>query len=199
MMGMKLRRILPLTSLVLVASLAFAGCTPSPSDDGSEPSVSSPAASPFVPGDVVDAATAEELDSGAMPGLRAYGMQDGTFVVVSESEMLPAEVLADMEARVQSVPVATAETAADVDGKLGDFVFSARKQTGKKVVVLTYSWYPMGIEANAPTVAKWTHIGEADGVPNPGDDIEEHSREEYRAILEAAQAKDPDIVIIEHG
>lgn len=43
------------------------------------------------------------------------------------------------------------------------------------------------------------HIGDVEGVVDPMTDVTIRSREEYRAMLEAAQANDPDIVIIEHG
>lgn len=192
---MNLRKFVPLTGLVLAASLALAGCAPSDSPTG--PSISVPAT--YAPGDTVDAAAAEALNSGSQAGLRAYGLQDGSYLVVSETEALPETVIADMQSRVAAVPTATAETSDEVDAQLGDFVFTAREQTGKDVVVLTYSWYPIGVDAGAPTQERWVHIGDVEGVVDPMGDVTIRNREEYRAMLEAAQANDPDIVIIEHG
>lgn len=196
---MNLRKFVPLTGLVLAASLALAGCAPSDSPEPEEtgPSISVPAT--YAPGDTVDATAAEALNNGSQAGLRAYGLRDGSYLVISETEALPEAVVADMQARVAAVPTATAENSGDVDAQLGDFVFTARKQTGKDVVVLTYSWYPIGVDANAPTQERWVHIGDVEGVVDPMTDVTIRSREEYRAMLEAAQANDPDIVIIEHG
>lgn len=196
---MNLRKFVPLTGLVLAASMALAGCAPSDSPEPEEtgPSISVPAT--YAPGDTVDATAAEALNNGSQAGLRAYGLRDGSYLVISETEALPEAVVADMQARVAAVPTATAENSGDVDAQLGDFVFTARKQTGKDVVVLTYSWYPIGVDANAPTQERWVHIGDVEGVVDPMTDVTIRSREEYRAMLEAAQANDPDIVIIEHG
>jgi hypothetical protein len=127
-------------------------------------------------------------------------MQDGTFLVVSETEPLPEAVLADMEARVAAVPLATdTASSAEVDAQLSGFVFDAREQTGKDIVVLTYSWYPIGVDVDAPTQERWVHMGDVEGVTDPMGDITIRTREEYRAMLDAAQANDPNIVIIEHG
>lgn len=196
---MNLRKFVPLTGLALAASLALAGCAPSDSPEPEEtgPSISVPAT--YAPGDTVDAAAADALNSGSQPGVRAYGLQDGSYLVISETEALPETVVADMRSRVAAVPTATAETSGEVDAQLGDFVFTAREQTGKDVVVLTYSWYPIGVDAGAPTQERWVHIGDVEGVVDPMADVTIRNREEYRAMLEAAQANDPDIVIIEHG
>ncbi len=199
---MNLRKFVPLTGLVLAASLALAGCAPSdlpePEETGSG-TISAPSQADYVVGSTVDAATADTLNSGSVEGLRAYGMQDGTFLVISETDPLPDSVLADMQARVTAVPAATESTSGEVDAQLGDFVFTAREQTGKQVVVLTYSWYPVTVDAGSPVRDRWVHIGDVDGVTDPMGDTTVRPLDEYRSMLEAAQATNPNIVIIQHG
>lgn len=196
---MNLRKFVPLTGLILAASLMLAGCSPSgsPRPGETEPPVS--AAVTYSPGNTVDAATADALNSGSQPGVRAYGLQDGSFLVISDADSLPTTVISDMQARVDAVPVASSGNSEEVDTQLGDFVYTARQQTGKDVVVLTQSWYPVNATAGAPTKLRWVHIGDVVGVVSPSQDPTSRTREEYRAMLDAAEASDPSVVIFEHG
>ena len=93
-------------------------------------------AAAVVTGDIVDAAQVDVLlKAGA--GQRAYPMSDGTFVVVTKTEPLPANVQADMEAKSAAVVAANGDVTVDRDAHLSALYASAGSigaSTGKRVI-----------------------------------------------------------------
>jgi hypothetical protein len=97
----------------------------------------SPAAATASTGDIVDAAQADVLLK-AGQGQRAYPMSDGTFVVVTKTEPLPANVQADMNAKTSLVvAAANSDTSASMNEST-DALFADAGQaaagTGKRII-----------------------------------------------------------------
>ena len=85
-------------SLVFVLAAGLTGCAATSLGSSLIPDAASAAASATPKtGDVVDAAQAKVILK-AGKGQRAYPMADGTFVVVTKTEPLPADVQADADA-----------------------------------------------------------------------------------------------------
>lgn len=155
---MKLRRFVLIPAVVLAGGLALSGCSPDAS--APSPSVSESQQNMDVrAGDRVTADVAERLNA-AEGTLRAYGMMDGTFVVVDSSVPLPGAVRIDMESRLAEIPLVTGpENSQAVADALGDFVFRANAETGRTVVVVTKLWAEVGDDASVPRTERWVNIG----------------------------------------
>lgn len=87
-------------------------------------------------GDVVDAVQAKVILK-AGEGQRAYPMADGTFVVVTKTEALPANVQADMEAKTSAVVAANRDISENLNAANGALFADAGKSaagTGKRII-----------------------------------------------------------------
>ncbi|TFC45925.1 hypothetical protein [Cryobacterium shii] len=118
------------------------------------------AAAAAVTGDIVDAAQADVLlKAGA--GQRAYPMADGTFVVVTKTEPLPAAVQADMNAKTSDVVAANRDISENMNAGTAALLSDAGKSaagTGKRIIsVWGLFGYP---DMDAETkVSYWTING----------------------------------------
>ena len=95
-----------------------------------------PAAAATKTGDVVDAAQAKVILK-AGEGQRGYPMADGTFVVVTKTEPLPANVQADMEAKSSAAVAVNGDVTVDRNAHLSALYASAGSigaGTGKRVI-----------------------------------------------------------------
>ena len=100
-------------------------------------------AAAVVTGDIVDAAQVDVLlKAGA--GQRAYPMSDGTFVVVTKTEPLPANVQADMDAKTAATLAPFYDFLADevgAEAALDSAQGFIAKTTGKRVII---AWKTIG-------------------------------------------------------
>lgn len=114
-------------------------------------------------GDVVDAVQAKVILK-ARQGQRAYPMADGTFVVVTKTEPLPANVQADANAKAVAVVAAYPDGTVDSDAAieamqsaLGSFTAG----TGKRVIIIwSIFGYPDGMSETKSSF--WTVSGGSD-------------------------------------
>jgi hypothetical protein len=162
-------------ALVLAASLTagLTGCASGSSALGAlvpTAAAEAPAVTPnaaatgAATGDIVDAAQADVLlKAGA--GQRAYPMADGTFVVVSKTEPLPANVQAEIQtitaAKVATVPDITDDTSGAL-AVLGQAQGYVSKNTGKRTLIV---WKALGLwtdEAESATT-EWIVSGALQG------------------------------------
>jgi len=127
-------------SVVLLLAAGLTGCAAISSGGSLIPDVTSAAASATPKtGDVVDAAQAKVILK-AGKGQHAYPMADGTFVVVTKTEPLPADVQADADAVAtktnapfQNINESNIEAGNDAFYKSLDDVIAA---TGKRVILI---------------------------------------------------------------
>lgn len=162
---MKLPKLMAFAGLAVASVLTLSACV---SDVRIIPSPTPTAAVEYSIGQEVSPSVAEELD--AANGLfLAFEMSDGRFVVVDRSAALPEVVLADMQARVDAVPVATTVEESDETKRLlGDFVDAMEIETGKRVFVVSNVYQEVLGEGGALPVKRWTYIGKG-GVFQPYD------------------------------
>lgn len=196
---MQLRKSVLFTAIALTGVLALSGCAPEAVNPTATPPVYEiPPVDAVVAGDVVDAEQAVSLNElDAKPGFRAFGMSDGTWVVVDSAAPLPAEVAADLQAQVDALPVATrSDDSQATEEALGEFVFRKNAETGRNVVVVTKLWAAVGTSANAPRVERWIHVGDSkqevfmrpDGYVGTGTS-EDYLNELYSGVQDAPQVE----------
>jgi hypothetical protein len=181
---------------VIAALLSGCAATPDLATPGSASSASPSAA--LTTGAVISMAQAEHL-LGEDNGQRGYPMADGTFVVVTKTEPLPAEVQADAEAKAHAIlsPHKNVdndmEAANDAFYKAGD---DAEAATGKDVIIAVPS-YGYALESEPDTVN--------DGITNrerkstywiiyggPGKGVQFETVDEVNAVIVSWLAKRPD-------
>ena len=103
----------------------------------------SPAAAAVATGEIVDAAQVDVLLK-AGQNQRAYPMADGTFVVVTKTEPLPANVQADMDAKTAATLAPFYDFLADevgAEAALDSAQGFIAKTTGKRVII---AWKTIG-------------------------------------------------------
>ena len=144
------RRTILGASVALVLATGLTGCASGPSALGAlvptaaaeAPAVTTTAAAAAAAtGDIVDAAQAKALLK-AREGQRAYPMADGTFVVVTKTEPLPANVQADMDAKSAATLAPFVDILADEEGAdaaLGSAQLFIAKNTGKRVIIALHA------------------------------------------------------------
>ena len=119
-----------------------------------------PAAAATKTGDVVDAAQAKVILK-AGEGQRGYPMADGTFVVVTKTEPLPAAVQAEADAKSAATLTPFVDILADeagADAALGAAQLFIAKNTGKRVII---AWQALGYATSYDEVKtmKWSISG----------------------------------------
>jgi hypothetical protein len=98
----------------------------------------------FKTGDVVDATQAEAILK-AGNGQRAYPMADGTFIVVTKTEPLPAVVQSDADAKAEATFGPLRDVANDMNAStaaLGKVAGDAIRDKGKRIITVfrTYGY-----------------------------------------------------------
>jgi hypothetical protein len=165
---MKTSTITTVLSFAVIAAV-LTGCSATNSNDlvpTSKPVASAPAttdapapAAEAKTGDVVDAAEAEAIKK-AGAGQRAYPMADGTFVVVTKTEPLPAAVQADVEAKASAAIATVPDFSADMNGSHTaiDTAVIAAARTGKRAVVAIHALTISDENSDTPTLT-WFIVG----------------------------------------
>jgi len=159
-------------SVVLVLAAGLTGCAATSSGSSLIPAAVEPAAAEITAsatpaptpktGDVIDAAQADALKAARGPQV-AYKMTDGSFVVVTKTEPLPAAVQAEVEAKTNVVAVKYNDVSADMNAA-SDGMLAAKsavtRTTGKKVIVV---WYVLGypLSSSETKVNYWAVDGDA--------------------------------------
>jgi len=179
------------TSVVLLLAAGLTGCAATSSGSSLVPDVASAAASAAAPtpktGDIVDATEAKVILK-AGDGQRAYPLADGTFVVVTKTEPLPAAVQADIEAKANVVAAEFRDASADLNATgaaLGASEGKTASETGKRVISVwgLVGFYDSTIETKGPY---WNVNG---GPANSGAQFA--TQAEARAFVDAWLAAQP--------
>lgn len=149
-----LGRTLLAASLALVLTACSAPSPPTPSPQLTGPSSSS---QPPSVGDVVVPDPSETPPSAWSTANRPYEMLDGTYILVSPREPLPAAVRADVEARLAAItPALSGASAAEAEAAWAAFSHLAaqvRNETGRPVIIIALTTVP------STGLPRWVHFG----------------------------------------